>query len=117
MITSIAILWSTLRVGTWTEMEQVVTWSQRAYPKKVIINPQGDSQSPSGAPMFAALQNALTSTGQWHELTISSFPPEDLASQLAVQVSSPMNVLKVLHVAAGCAKLSLIYSFAQSCSS
>jgi len=101
-ITTISHLWSTLRVGTWTETEQVVTWLQRAYPKKVIIDPQRDTQSPSEAPMFAALQSSLTSTGQWSELTISSFPPEDLASRLDVQVASPMKVLKVLHVKAGC---------------
>ena len=101
-ITSIASLWSTLRVGTWTETEQVATWLQRAYPKKVIIDPQRDSQSPSEAPMFAALQNTLTSTGQWNELTISSFPPENFVIQLGIQATSPMNVLKVLHVAAGC---------------
>jgi len=95
-------LWSTLRVGTWTEMAQVVTWLQRAYLKKIIIDPQRDSRSPSEAPMFAALQSSLSSTGQWNELTISSFPPENLASQLGVQVASPMNVLKVLHVEAGC---------------
>jgi hypothetical protein len=102
VITSIASLWSTLRVGTWTEAEQVTTWLQRAYPKKVIIDPQTDSQSPSEAPMFAALQNSLASTGQWQELTISSFPPENLASQLGVQVANPMNLLKMLHVSAGC---------------
>ena len=102
VITSIAGLWSTLRVGTWTETEQVATWLQRAYPKKVIIDPQRDSQSPSEAPMFAGLRNSLTSTGQWNELIISSFPPEDLAIQLGVQVANPMKVLKVLHVAAGC---------------
>jgi hypothetical protein len=102
VITTIAHLWSTLRVGTWTETEQVATWLQRAYPKKVIIDPQGDSQRPSEAPMFAALQNSLTSTSQWNELTISSFPPEHLASQLGVQVAGPMNVLKVLHIAVGC---------------
>jgi len=83
-------------------MEQVVTWLQRAYPKKVIIDTQGDTRSPSEAPMFAALQSSLTSTGQWNELTISSFPPENLVSQLGVQVASPMKVLKVLHVKAGC---------------
>ena len=102
VITSISHLWSTLRIGTWTETEWVTLWLQRAYPKKVIIDPHGDSQSPSEAPMFAALQSALTSTGQWHELTISSFPPENLASQLGVQVAAPMSGLKVLHVAAGC---------------
>jgi hypothetical protein len=102
VITSIASLWSTLRVGTWTETERVTTWLQRAYLKKVIIDPQRDSQSPSEAPMFAALQDSLTSTSQWNELTISSFPAEHLASQLDVQVASPMNALTVLHVAAEC---------------
>ena len=102
VVTTIASLWSTLRVGTWTETDQVATWLQRAYPKKVIIDPQRDSQSPSEAPMFSALQNALTNTGQWNELTIASFPPENLASQLSIQLASPMNVLKMLHVAAGC---------------
>jgi len=102
VITTISHLWSTLRVGTWTEMEQVATWLQRASPKKVIIDPQRDSQSPSKAPIFAALRIALLSTNQWNELTISSFPPENLASQIGVQFTSPMNVLKVLHVEAGC---------------
>ena len=101
-ITSIASLWSTLRVGTWTERERVATWLQRAYPKKVVIDTQRDHESPSEGPAFAALQNALSSTSQWHELTISTFPPENSASQLGVQVANPMNVLKVLHVAAGC---------------
>ena len=102
VITTMSHLWSTLRVGTWTETEQVITWLQRAYPKKVIIDPQRDSQSPSEAPIFAALQSSLTSTDQWNELTISSFPPENLASQLGVQVASPMKVLKVLNIEAGC---------------
>jgi len=102
IITTMAHLWSTLKVGTWTETDQIATWLQRAYPKKVIIDPRRDIQSPSKGPMFAALQNALTSTSQWNELTISSFPPEDLASQLGIQVASPMSMLKVLHVEAGC---------------
>jgi len=102
VITILSHLWSTLRVGTWTEMERVAIWLQRAHPKKIVIDPQSDSRSPSEAPMFAALQNSLTSTSQWNELTISSFPPEHLVSQLGVQVASPMKVLKVLHVAAGC---------------
>jgi hypothetical protein len=102
VISIIAHLWSTLRVGTWTETEQVVIWLQRAFPKKVIIDPQRDSQNPSDVPMFAALQNAFASTDQWHELSISSFPPENLASQLGVEVANPMNLLKMLHVSAGC---------------
>ena len=106
IITSIASLWSTLRIGTWTETERVTLWMQRAYPKKVVIDPHKDSQTPSEAPIFSALQSALTSTSQWHELTISSFPPENLASQLGVQGAAPMSVLKLLHVAAGCVQSS-----------
>ena len=102
VITSIASLWSTLRVGTWTETEQVTTWSHRAYPKKVVIDTQRDREIPSESPAFAALQNALTSTSQWNYLTISSFPPENLANQLGVQVASPMKFLTMLHVAPGC---------------
>jgi len=112
VITTISHLWSTLRVGTWTETEQVVIWLQRAYLRKIIIDPyiidlyiidpERNSQSPFEAPMFAVLQTSLTSTSQWNELTILSFPPENLASQLGVQVASPMNMLKVLNVEAGC---------------
>ena len=102
VITSIASLWSTLRVGTWTEMERVATWFQRAYPKNVVIDTRRDREKQAEGLAFAALQNALTSTSQWQELIISSFPPENAASQLGVQVASPMSALKVLHVAAGC---------------
>ena len=100
--TTIASLWSTLRVGTWTEMERVTTWSQRAYPKKVIIDTQKGDQRQSGTPAFSALQGALKTTGQWNELTISSFPPEDLISHFNFQVAEPMRVLKALHVATEC---------------
>ena len=101
VITEMSRLWSTLRVGTWTEREQVTTWLQRAYPKKVILDTQKEDQTPSNTP-FAALQDALASTNQWHELIVSSFPPENLASELSFQFASPMNALRVLHVAAGC---------------
>jgi len=102
VITTLPRLWSTLRVTTWTEREQVAIWLQRAYPKKIVIDTQGDDQLSSNTVPFAALQDALTGTRQWHELTISSFPPENVASQLGFQVASQMNELKVLHVAAEC---------------
>jgi hypothetical protein len=102
VITAITHLWSTLRVGTWTEREQVTTWLQRAYPKKVVIDTQRDVQGSSNTLPFTALQGALASTGQWSELTISSFPSEDMASQLGFQAAMSMNVLKTLHVGVGC---------------
>ena len=50
VIVTISHLWSTLRVGMWTEASQVTTWLQRAYPKKVIIDTQGDGQPSSSTP-------------------------------------------------------------------
>jgi len=102
VITTLSHLWSTLRVGTWTESGQVAIWLQRAYPKKIIIDTQGDGQLSSNALPLAALQYAIEYTHQWHELSISSFPPENATSPLGFQVASPMNMLKVLYVEAGC---------------
>src|SRR5258706_3245189 len=100
VITTMSHLWSTLRIHPWTETVQVTTWLQRAYPKKVII----DAMWFANSQPFAALQDALTSTSQWNDLTIFSFPPENVASQLGFQVAGQMKVLKVLHVAAGCVR-------------
>jgi len=102
VITTLPRLWSTLSVGTWTERERVAIWVQRAYPKKIVIDTQRDRQLSSNALPLAALQDALAHTRQWHELTISSFPPENAASPLGIQVASLMNMLKVLHVEDGC---------------
>jgi hypothetical protein len=104
VITTMPHLWSTLRVETWTEREQVTTWLQRAYPKKVIIDTQRYDHESSNTLSFAALQAALESTGRWHELTISSFPSEDVARKLGFQVAMPMNLLRTLHVVPGCVR-------------
>ena len=101
VIAKISYLWSTLRVGTWTEREQVAIWLQRANPKRVLIDTERDDQTLSNTP-FSALQDALANTSKWQGLTISSFPPETLASQLGFQSARPMSALKTLHVAAGC---------------
>ena len=100
-ISKMSHLWSTLMIGTWTETVQVATWVQRAYPKKVIIDTERDVQGLSNTLPFAALQDALARTGQWNELTIFSFPSENVAS-LDFQVAGPMKLLTSLHVAAGC---------------
>jgi len=102
VITTMAHLWSTLRVGTFTERQQVTTWLQRAYPKKVVIDTQRDLQKPANTPPFAALHDALASTGKWNELTISSFLSEGFASQLGFQSASSMDVLRALNVVSGC---------------
>jgi len=102
VITTLPSLWSNLRVGTWTEREQVAIWLQRAYPKRIVIDTQRDHQLSSNTLPLAALQDALAHTCQWNVLTISSFPPENAASPLGFELASPMNMLKVLHVKARC---------------
>ena len=104
IIVAMSSLWSTLRVGTWTERGQVITWMQRAYTKKVVIDTQRDDHRVLSNTPFTALQNALTSTSQWHELTILSFPPDSMADQLEFQIAMPMKVLRILHVGAGCVR-------------
>ena len=103
VITSIASLWSTLRVGPWTDVARVSTWLQRAYPKKVVIDSQISGQGLFRILPFTALHDALASTDQWNELTISSFPPETLISHYDFPVAAPMKDLKViLHVGIEC---------------
>ena len=102
VITTLPNLWSTLRVGTWTERERVFIWLQRAYPRKIVIDTQRDDRLSSNTLPLAALHDSLAHTQQWHELTISSFPPENAASLLGFRVASPMNMLRALHVEAGC---------------
>ena len=102
VVTCIASLWSTLRVGPWTDVARFSTWLQRAYPKKVVIDGQISVRELFPPPPFAALHGALTSTDQWNELTISSFPPEYLINQYDFSVAAPMKALKVLHVGIEC---------------
>jgi len=102
IITSLVGLWSTLRIGTWTEKKRVTIWLQRAHTKKVVIDTQRDLRGTSRAATYPALRSALKFTDQWHELTVSSFPAENAAGRLRIQVASPMNMLNVLNIGAGC---------------
>jgi len=102
VIITMSHLWSTLRVVPWTGKERVTTWLQRAYPKKVVLDLWRAGWPSYDTPPFSTLRGVLTSTDQWHELTISSFPPETLASRLGFQGAMPMKVLRALHVEAGC---------------
>ena len=110
VIATMSHLWSTLTIGTWTETAQVTTWLQRAYPKQVIIDTERDVQGLSNTLPFSALQGALASSDRWHELTIVSFPSENVAS-LDYQVAGPMKELKSLRVVAGCVHSSSLARF------
>ena len=68
----------------------------------VVIDTQRDGRKSSNTQPFAMPQDAVSSTREWNELTISSFPPEDLASLLGFPVANLLNGPKVLHIASGC---------------
>ena len=52
---------------------------EESISEKVDFDTQRGGRVAPNAPPFDALQDALASTSQWHELTICSFPPENLA--------------------------------------
>ena len=99
-IIGIPTLWSTLRVGTWTEREQITIWLQRGFPLKVVIDAGRGGRPRLNTRPFAALQDILATTDKWYELTISSFPSEYTGSQLDFQVARPMTLLKALSIGA-----------------
>ena len=102
IIIGIPILWSTLKVGMWTEREQVAIWLQRGFPLKVVINVERarDRWRSFYIRPFAALPDILATTDKWHELTISEFPPEYTGSMFNFRVAKPMKLLKTLCVEA-----------------
>jgi hypothetical protein len=68
VIITMPSLWSTLKVGIWTERERVATWLQRAYPPKVVIDTERGDQGPSNTPpllhsrmLLPALPNGMSS--------------------------------------------------------
>lgn len=100
-IIGIPIVWSTLRVGIWTEREQVAIWLKRGFPLKVVIDAKRGSQRRSNTRPYAVLQDILATTDKWHELTIFSFPSEYTGSELNFRVARPMKLLRTLLIDAG----------------
>ena len=107
-IIGIPIFWSTLRVGIWTEREQVAIWLKRGFPLKVVIDAKRGNQRRSKTRPYAALQHILATTEKWHELTIFSFPSEYTGSELNFRVARPMKLLKALCIEAGYVPSSIV---------
>ena len=114
VINGMTHLWSTLRLGTWTEIQNVDIWLERSKeePLTVNIDPRKDAEKPSSSPPYAGLEYAFKSVNRWQHLVVASFPtPEVLGDAVVVRTAKPMDSLKSLEVGHRChdsATLSLL---------
>jgi hypothetical protein len=105
VINSMANLWSTLRLGTWTEIENVHIWLERSKegPLVVSIDPQRDAKRPISSLPYAGLQYAFKSVDRWQDLVITSFTTAAVFDgAVDFQTAKPMGHLKSLEVGYRC---------------
>jgi hypothetical protein len=79
VINSMTHLWSALRLGTWTEIENVHLWIERSRQGllTITIDPHRDARKPSGGQPYAGLQYAFSAMDRWQDLVIAGFPPPE----------------------------------------
>jgi hypothetical protein len=105
VINGMTQLWSTLRLGTWTEIENVHLWLERSRqdPLTVIIDPQGDMTKPSSDSVYSGLRYALRSMDRWQDLVVASAPiPEVFGSSIYMQTAMPLDHLTSLELGERC---------------
>jgi hypothetical protein len=105
VINGITSLWSTLHLGTWTEIEKVNIWLERSKqsPLTVRINPQRDINKCSSGPPCRGLQHAFISMDRWKVLAIASFPtPEVFGGEVHFLTAKTMDQLTSLEVGEKC---------------
>jgi hypothetical protein len=105
VVNSMTHLWSTLRLGTWTEIENVHLWLERSRegPLTVKIDSQRDVRKSSGDPAYAGLQYALRSVDRWQDLAIVSTPiPEVFGGAIDIKAAKAMGRLRSLELGEEC---------------
>ena len=105
IINSMAHLWSTLRLGTWTEIENVSLWLERSRQSllTVRIDVQRDIKSLPSIHPYSGLQHAFRSMDRWQDLVIASFPaPEMFDGAVDFLTAKPMGQLTLLEVGHRC---------------
>jgi hypothetical protein len=102
-----AHLWTTLRIGRWTEQEQVKAWlgRSRGFLKVEIDTEKGPHSrtSVSRAP-YTGLQEVIRSASSWHKVVILSFPSgnDSYASQFTPNSGADLPNLKSVEVSGHC---------------
>jgi hypothetical protein len=105
VINSMTHLWSTLRLGTWTEIENIHLWLEwsRDGLLTVKVDPQRDTRKPLGDSAYAGLQYALKSMNRWQGLVVASTPiPEAFGKSIDIQGAMPLGHLACLELGERC---------------
>ena len=105
VINGMSHLWSTLRLGTYTEIENIDIWLDRSRqgPLTVKIDPQRDIESRSNDKPYAGVQYALRSIDRWQSLVIASSPtPESFGEAVNFQAAKPFKHLVSLDLGHRC---------------
>ena len=105
VINGMSHLWSTLRLGTYTQIENIAIWLDRSRhgPLTVNIDPQRDIESRTGGKPYAGLQYALRSIHRWQTLVIASSPtPAAFGETVDFQAAKPFEHLGSLDLGQRC---------------
>ena len=105
VINGMSHLWSTLRLGTYTEIENIDIWLDRSRQGllTVKIDPHRDIESRSHDKPFAGLQHALRSIDRWQNLVLASCPtPEAFGEAVDFRSAKPFEHLTFLELGQGC---------------
>ena len=105
VINGMSHLWSTLRLGTYTEIENIDIWLDRSRqgPLTVNIDPQRDIESRPDDRSYAGLQHSLSSVDRWQSLVIASSPtPEAFGETVDFQAAKPFEHLVSLDLGQRC---------------
>ena len=102
VINGMSHLWSILRLGTYTEIENIDIWLDRSRRGllTIKIDPQRDIESHSSDQPYVGLQYALGSIDRWQSLVVASSPtPEAFVD---FQTAKPLERLTSLEVGKRC---------------
>ena len=105
IINGMSHLWSTLRLGTYTEIENIDIWLDRSRngPLTVKIDPQRDMGRQSNDQPYAGLQYALRSIYRWQSLVIaSSLTHETFGEAVDFQTAKPFEHLTSIELGQRC---------------
>ena len=105
VINGMSHLWSTFRLGTYTEVENIDIWLDRSRegPLTVNVDPQRDMESRSDGQPYSGLQYALRSVDRWQSLVIASSPtPEVFGETVNFQTAKPFEHLVSLDLGQRC---------------
>ena len=111
VINGMSHLWSTLRLGTYTEIENIDIWLDRSGQGllTVKIDPCRDIENHSDDKPFSGLQYALRSVDRWKNLVIASFPtPEAFGEAANFQTVKPFEHLTSLELGQRCQESAIL---------